>query len=90
MMAWRFERRNTGGAACISGIFVFGNRSFASDSVDPSFQVIPKTRADESSLAFRQLENFDGNIPSVPPGPCTSWLVLRDLFEHFGEFERLI
>ncbi len=44
MMAWRFERRNTGGAACISGIFVFGNRSFASDSVDPSFQVIPKTR----------------------------------------------
>jgi hypothetical protein len=25
-MAWRGERRNTGGAMCISGIFVFGKR----------------------------------------------------------------
>jgi hypothetical protein len=38
MMAWRFEHQNTGGAACISGIFVFGNRSSVFDSVDPSFQ----------------------------------------------------
>ena len=26
MMPWRGERRNTGGATGISGIFVFGNR----------------------------------------------------------------
>src|SRR6266403_5895163 len=45
----------------------FANRSSAPDSVDPSFQDYLQDQGQtESFLAFRQLEKFDGNIPSVP------------------------
>jgi hypothetical protein len=69
MMAWRFERRNTGGAACISGIFVFGNRSSVSDSVDPSFQDYLQDKGQTKVfLHFGSLKNSMGTSrPS--PGP---------------------
>jgi hypothetical protein len=69
MMAWRFERRNTGGAACISGIFVFGNRSSASDSVDPFFQDHPQDQGQTRVfLHFGSLKN-SMEISRMSPGP---------------------
>jgi hypothetical protein len=34
------------------------------------------TGADESFLAFRQFEKFDGNFPSVLPGKVEEWPTL--------------
>lgn len=51
----------------------FANRPSVSDSADPSFQDYLQDHGQaESFLAFRQLDKFAGNIPSVPgPRPWT-------------------